>query len=141
MAMQVLIVVELLLISIGSSSSTLLRRDRPSILQNDQMLASHRSIIESNPTNGENRFPAHSPFTGQTDRSDPITPPPLPFQPMTADAASHGISAVDTGHSFPLGAPLINGEGYPLTATPPPGIPNMGGVPASIEDNMGDNTA
>ena len=136
-----ILLLALSLISSSTSTSTSLRRHhnpRPTTIQNSGLLASIRPILESNPTNGENRFPRRYPTTSSED--DVSTAPPVPFQPMNADTASYGISSVDSGHSFPIGSPLINDGGYPLGATPDPGVPNLEGVTQAQEDNLGDTS-
>jgi hypothetical protein len=128
----------LALISISSSSALSLRHHDPGFDSSAGMLASIRPVLESNPTKGENRFPKRNPFTSSED--DVSTAPPVPFQPMNADTASYGISSVDSGHSFPIGSPLISDGGYPLLATPDPGVPNLNGVTKEQEDNLGDTS-
>jgi len=100
---------------------------RTSTLENSGMLASRRPILESNPSIGDDRFPRRNPFTGI--EADGSIAPPLPFVPVS----SNGI---DPSHSFPIGQTATIGDGFPLTATPPEGIPNLGGVTNQQEDNF-----
>ena len=108
--------------------------------QHDGLLASKRPILESNPSNGEARFPKHNPFTSNPETDSPSVAPPLPFSQMTPEAATYGISAVDTGNSFPLGSPANLESPYPMTASPPSGVPNENGVTIEQDEQVGDTS-
>ena len=104
------------------------------------MLASKRPILESNPSHGNPRFPKHFSTISDPENDQPSVPPPVPFSQMNPADGALGISAVDTGQSFPIGTPYVEGAGYPLTAKPPGGIPNLMGVSEKDDENAGDNS-
>jgi hypothetical protein len=136
----------LLLLTLVSSSTTLLRHSKkdpsgPTILQNDGQLAGKRPILESNPSNGEKRFPKRNPFTHDPEKDQKEAAPPLPFSQTTSDNTAYGISSVDTGRSFPIGSAYSTDAPYQWKATPPEGVPNQFGVTQEQDDAAGDTSA
>jgi hypothetical protein len=121
-----------------------LRRDAPTtvhptgmVVASDSMLASRRPLLESNLA----RYSPGNPLHGKLvkDRGQLLPAPPTPFSAMTPEMASAGPSSVGGDDSFPIGNPLsVNPE--PLTATPPQGVPFLGGVSDQDEAALTDTS-
>ena len=121
-----------------------LRRDAPTVVHpsgvivaSDSMLASRKPMLESNLA----RYSPNNPLHGKLikDRGQLLPAPPTPFSAMTPEMASAGPSSVGGEDSFPIGNPLsVNPE--PLTATPPQGVPFLGGVSDQDEAALTDTS-
>ena len=136
-----------LLLVLPSSLAERLRaraRDAPTVVHpsdmivaSDTMLASRKPMLESNIA----RYSPNNPLHGKLvkERGQLLPAPPTPFAPMTPEMASAGPSSVGGSDSFPIGNPLsVNPE--PLTATPPQGVPYLGGVSDTDEASLTDTS-